>query len=259
MTNIIDTEINACGVPVHNPPYKSKNLWCRFNLVKLDLTVQKPWIIADIIPKPLEWIGNNVYISANKVQDYKGFFAAYVEDEEWNEILIQVPVQYKKTFYYYNCEIFTTHFGIVSGDREMYGFPKIPADIHIQRDTEQFKAKAYHYGGRKEICNIEFKPKREGTIADLGIRPKIINMRNIPSPFNGYGASIKQLVALKYKKQKVHRMVVGDAKIELLDWFPAYIKEAGVKNITKAVYIDVELEIECGRLVYDYNANYMNE
>ena len=254
MPNITDTNIKPFGVPVHNPPYRSKKLSCRFNLVKLDIDVVNTEIIHDIIPKPLEWVGTNIFISANKVVDYQGYFASYIKDSQWNEILIQIPVQYNKTFYYYNCEIFTTHFGIISCDREMYGFPKIPANIDIQMNGRNLKTIASHFGSGREICVLEFEWQREASVNELGIKPKIINLRNVPHPYaNETGDSIQQLIALKYKKQKIREMGIGKADLKLLDWFPHYIKEAQVKNIHKAVYIDVELEIEGGKLVYDYN------
>ncbi len=253
MVNIIDTDTSELGVPIHNPPYKSKELWCRFDLVKLEVTVAQPGVIADLVPRPLEYVGQKIYISANKVREFKGSFAWYASDMRWNEILVQIPCMYGRTHYYYSSEMFVDNFAIVSADREIYGFPKIPAKVLIKKTGMEFAASASYYGGEKKICNLTFKPLRAGTIVDLGVRPRIINFKHIPSPVENMPAEVKALVALKYLKQKVHEIVVGEGTFELCEFAPQYLISAHMGGVEKAIYMDLELHVNGGRIVYDYN------
>ena len=255
MANIIERDIASFGVPVHNPPYQNRELWCRFDLAKLEIKVKHPHVIADLVPRPLEYIGETIYVSANKVQEFKGSFASYASDTEWNEIVIQIPSKYQKIYYYYCCEIFVNNFAVLSVDREMFGFPKTPAEVVIEKTGNEFNATACYYGKKKGICNLTFKPIRSGTVADLGIKPRIINFKHIPSPVKNKPAEVNALVALKYLKQAVHQMAVGEGTFELLEFAPEYLVAAGIEKIEKAIYMDLELHIDGARIVYDYNAN----
>ena len=60
-------------------------------------------------------------------------------------------------------------------------------------------------------------------------------------------------MSLKYLKQLVHELVVGEGSLEWMECAPEHLIAAGIEKIEKAIYLDLELHIDGGRIVYDYN------
>ena len=139
MATNFDKDVSAFGVPLHNPFYSSKEALCRFNLYNLSIKVKDPAIIADLVPKPLEYMGPTIHVSANRVQEFKTSLASYISHMAWNEIEIQIPTTYNKKYYLYCSEVFTDNVGIVIPDRHQMAGRRYSTDRHGRRRTGQWR------------------------------------------------------------------------------------------------------------------------
>jgi len=239
-------------MPVHNPPWADMNLSCRFDLVKYEIEVNHTQIIKNIVPFPLEYTGSTIYICLNKVKEFQGNFSEYSKKGDWSEILFQIPVIYQKELYTYNCEGFVNHPMILIANRELFGYPKILADVDIIKTNEDFNGTASYYGQNQKICSLSFKPLRKGSLEDVGKNRTLINLKFIPSCIKNHEPDVKKLVAMKYSKTLIHNLIIGKGTVDLHEHCPKYIIDAGIKAVKKSVYIDLELIVDQGTVIYDY-------
>ena len=242
------------GIPLHNSPYLSKTIDCRFNLIQIELEVQNPEIIKDIIPYPLSYVDNKIILSMNKVCEYKGGFPAYMDNLDWSEFLIQVPVELDGNLFTYNCEGFVNNPVILLVNREVFGYPKILSDIEIFKNGNDFEGVAKYFKTDKKIFSISFKSQRKGTPADVGEKRGLINLKVIPSAENNKEPEVKQLIVTQYKKQKVNNLEVGEGAVQLHDFAPEYLKKAGIKRVVKSLFLELELIVDGGKIIYNYKS-----
>ena len=254
MANILDRDITSCGVPVHNPLYRDRELRCSFDFYKLEVAVGNRRAIEDLVPPPLEYSSDTLMISANQVRQFSGALSHVSSSAPWNEVVIQLPVRHNGTFYWLNAEIYLSNFAIAAVDREMFGFPKVPAQVEIRREGSVVTAMAESLDRTRRICALRYEQTGSGSTADLGAKPRVVNFRHIPSPVQGGLPQVKELVALNYLKQAVHAIGVGEGTVELFGAAPDYLHEAQLGRVVKAVYMDLELHVVGGKVLHDYLA-----
>ena len=249
---MLKMNISSNLIPVHNPPSSGKAMQCRFDLVRIIVEVNNPGEIAKVVPAPLSYKTNEVIICLNKVREYQGPLAEAAAGLDWHEIMLQIPVDYKGRYLVYNCEGFINNPYMLLVNREIFGYPKILTEIDIDKKDNDLQGRAYHYKSNKEICSISFKAERKGTKDDVGQKGKILNLKNIPSPVVGKAPEVQEMVMINYKKLQVNDLYVGRGEIELHAYAPPYLISAGIMKIKKALLLDLELEIEGGQVVFNY-------
>ncbi len=81
---------------------------------------------------------------------------------------------------------------------------------------------------------------------------RIINLKQIPSAVLDRAPDVKQLGAMEFGTPTVHRALSGRGEIRLLSGAPQYLAEANPCGVEAAFYVDIELEINGGRVLHDY-------
>ncbi len=245
------------SMPVHNPLYEIERVSFRGDIVKADLIIKKPEEIANIIPEPLIYKDNKIFIVLIMVTELKEGFSE--EDTLWNEIAIQIPVIHNNESGIYICENYSNSIRGILSSREIYGYPKVPGQISIDKKGNDFEAKLFKYGSNKEILNFTYKllNKESNPIGPSQSRiikkmPKIILLKYIPSATLSNKPDVKQLVTMKYKKPVIHKQLFGDGIIELSESAPNYLKEAGITNIVHISYSDMEMNLIGGEILHNY-------
>lgn len=259
MPDIDEKTLQYHSMPIHNPFFRTQAVSFRGNIVKAELIIHKPELIAGIVPEPLIYNDNKAFIVLLEVTELKEGFSE--EHTLWTEIALQIPVIHNAEPGLYVCENYCTDIrGIISA-RETYGYPKVPGQILIHKDNTEFNAKLLKYGSNKEIMKLSYQvlhetPSRMGPPPG-GIStkmPKIILLKYIPSATLGQKPDVKQLVAMKYKKPVIHKHSIGEGEIEILDGAPSYLKDLGTPKTAHISCFDMETNLIGGDILHNYNS-----
>lgn len=263
MVNVNDENFSYSSMPIHNPLYKIESVHFRGEIIKNSLTVEKPEVIANIVPEPLIYNDNKIHIILN-INKGLGGLSGPKEDSSWNEISIQIPVTYNDEPGHYICEIYSNNISGVIMNREVFGYPRIPGLVSVEKNGKNYKAGLADYISRRDILNLNFNlPKKNpvpeghasGKKSDGAIfrkMPKVILFKYISSVVSGNRPDVKQLVEMKYKKPVIYKHIMGEGNIELLEGAPGYLKEAGIAKINESIYMDMEINIIGGEVLHDY-------
>ncbi len=84
--------------------------------------------------------------------------------------------------------------------------------------------------------------------------PNVVNLKQIPSAVPGHAPAVKQLVAMNYGRPVIHKFVPGKGELIWSQGAPEYLRKTGLSRVKRADSLDVELDINGGRIVYDYLA-----
>ena len=126
--------------------------------------------------------------------------------------------------------------------------------IEILKNGNDFEGVAKYFKTDKKIFSISFKSQRKGTPADVGEKRGLINLKVIPSAENNKEPEVKQLIVTQYKKQKVNNLEVGEGAVQLHDFAPEYLKKAGIKRVVKSLFLELELIVDGGKIIYNYKS-----
>ena len=74
MVNVNEKDFRYYSMPIHNPFYAKDKAWFRMDLIEVSVTVGKPDIVANIVPEPLLYKGNEIFIGLTMITELKGGF-----------------------------------------------------------------------------------------------------------------------------------------------------------------------------------------
>ena len=257
MLNVNDNDFIYYSMPIHNPSYTIGSVCFRGDFLRADLTVKRPQAIASIVPEPLVYNDNKIIIVLMMVRELKEGFSE--EHTLWNEIAIQIPVIHNGKPGLYVCENYSNDIGSILLGREIYGYPKLPSQISVEKNGNCFDAKLLKYRINRDILNLTFsfpgslgEPQAPPSGQASRTMPQIILFKYIPSSTTGNEADVKKLVTIKYEKPVIHKQMAGEADIEILHAAPNYLKEAGKGNISQASFTDMEIHLIGGEVIHNY-------
>jgi len=259
MENINEKTLQYNSMPLHNPLYKVGPVSFRANIIKAGVAIEKPEVIADIVPGPLMYNDNKIFIVLLDVKELNEGFSD--EDTLWNEIVIQIPVMYNGEPGLFVCENYCTDIRGVLSARETYGYPKVPCRILMDKHDKVVAAKLFKLGSNREMMNFtctisDDTPLPEGPPPG-GMNnkmPRIILLKYIPSATPGSKPDVKQLIAMKYNKPVIHKIMKAEGNIEILEGAPDYLKRSGITNTVGMSCLDMETNVAGGEVLYDYNS-----
>ncbi len=248
------------SMPVHNPLYKVGPVCFRANITKAELAIENPGVIAGVVPAPLIYDDNKIFIVLLEVTELKDGFSG--ENTLWNEIAIQVPVIHNGEPGLYVCENYCSDISAILSGRETYGYPKMPGSISIDKSDNGVIAKLLKYGINKEILSFTYNvssntpspgPPPGGMHKKM---PSIILLKYIPSAATGNKPDVHQLVAMQYNKPVIHKIMSAEGDIELLEGAPDYLKEAGITKTAGISCLDMETNVIGGEVLHNYNSDH---
>ena len=171
MTKVNEKSFLHYSMPIHDPLYTKGSIRFRADVLKGEFIVEKGDKIADIVPEPLIYRDNKIIIVLMMV---KGLMEGFPQEYSlWNEIAVQIPVIHDGAPGLYVCENYTNDIGGIISGREIYGYPKVPGDIKINKKGMAFNANISKYGTNECILETDFecieeiprpeKPPSQGT------------------------------------------------------------------------------------------------
>lgn len=252
MINVNDKKFKYYGMPVHNPLCGFDEYHFRSEAIHISLQVKNPEVIANIVPAPLIYNNNEITFGLNSVKELGGDL---VNEPLWDELAIRIPVTYNAKPKTFICEIYTSTIFNTLDDRETFGLPKIPSSVSIDKNNFDFNVKVEDCRDR-EICLFNFKANNPPEAPVRGKKPErppaIVVFKYIRSATLGNRPEVKQLIEMQYKEPKLHKIILGEGNVELLQGAPGYLKEAGIAKIGESLYHEVELTVVGGKIIHDY-------
>jgi hypothetical protein len=257
MVNVNDKDFRYYSMPVHNPLYKQRRFVHREDIVRITCSVEKPEVIADIVPKPLVYNDDKILFDMNMIKE---LVQGFPEDFAlWTEFGIKIPVTFYGEPKTYLCELYVDNSNVLFIDREFFGMPRVPGLISSNRNGTDIDAKLSDFQSHKDMLRIRFKSLRENSahkvppVKKVKKHPALIWLKYIPSASLNYNPDVKKLVEINYgKPPRVRKFMKGDGNIELLENAPHYLKEAGIAKNDHSMYFDMEFDIMGGRDLHNY-------
>jgi hypothetical protein len=258
MVNVNEKDFRYYGMPIHNPLYKQGRFCHREDIVRLTLTVENPAVIADIVPEPLVYEDDKIFIDINVIKELVSGFPQ--DFNLWIEMGVKMLVTFRGEPKTYLFELYTNNINVLFIDREFFGMPRVPGRISVERDGNNSKFTLSDYESNRDMLHISFKPFLENPppqgppSGGKGRKPpELIWLKYIPSVSLDYSPDVKQLVEMKYGRPPVIRGATsGEAEIEVLKDAPSYLKAAGITRTAEAIYRDMEFDICGGRVLLNY-------
>ena len=254
MLDVNAKDFNEYGMPVHDPLRTFSNFHFASEVVNIDYTVENPDAIASIVPPPLQYSGNGMCIGFVGITELKGDVDENAKP--WQEISLRVPVTLNGQPKTYLCVVYTDMIQTVIVDREALGIAKVPALVSVERNGCDFNVELAHHVNKRRLLNFVFKAdppaKRRGPGGRPRRPPGIVIFKHIPSPSLKNVAQVKQLLEIKYSKASLGNVRPGQGSIEFLEAAPRYLKEAGIVEVTEAIYHELEMEVDGAELLHDY-------
>ena len=155
MTNVNDKNFRYYSMPIHNPLYKQRRISHRGDIVRLAYTVEKPEVLAAIIPEPLEFNDDKMIIDVNMIKDTVSGFPD--QFNTWIEFGMKLLVTYKGQPKTYMVELYANNMDILFIDREFFGMPRVPGKIDSEINGADINVTLADYQSKKEMINISFK------------------------------------------------------------------------------------------------------
>ncbi len=248
--NVNDKGFRDFSMPIHNPPYEPTEMHFRGDIFNVVYKVKKPDIIAGIVPSPLVYMGEGVRVVLNVIKELKAGFPKSVS--VWNEISIQIPVIYEGQPADYIGEVYSSDMRSIMFDREVFGLPRLPGRVTAERDENGIKAKLTDFYNGKEMVALNFQFLNRPPQGPPSIKRRKVFLKYIPSSDLTNAADVKKLLEMKYGRPAVQKMLTGSGSIELLESAPTYLKEAGMGEVTEALYIDIELDCVGATVIHNY-------
>lgn len=249
------------SMPVHNGLYNIGAACFRANITKGEITVERPDVIAAIIPEPLVYEGNTLFIVMLDVKELKEGFSD--EDSLWKEIAFQIPVVYRGETCLYIAEVHSDGIRGIIGTREIFGYPKVPARIYLEKNGKNIISGIEKFGSGKKVIEFSFAlAERTGTAksgspgppADKKM-PKIIALKYIPSAALHSEPDVKQLIAMKYGKPIVYNHMTGEGLVKVFEHAPEYFRQAGFREQPVPVScVDIDTTMIGGEVLHNYKA-----
>lgn len=167
----------------------------------------------------------------------------------YNEAVISTIANYNGEEGHYNLFMWVDKDWAMWRAREVLGFPKKLADIHLTKHfheenlespDNQFNASVSRYGNKLIEASVELESIE--TSPNLPRLKYFYNRRRIPSPYEN-GPVLDQLIRLQVQNSKIGQVYKGKAEFELFDTVDEELTFLKPQEIMGAYYFQVEWEL----------------
>lgn len=253
MRNDYQDDTSQCGMPVGHPLFRHSRVRYRLDMVHYTVQVEHPEVLAALTPQPLVCADDRLLLSLTSGTELlEGFSEG---ERPWDEVIMKWRVVYCGEEGHYNFVQYINNSVVAISARELFGQPKIPSRIAIERIGGGFNARLSSWYGEREILALSFAPlpeKPENPARSPFKMPRMINLKQIPSAVPGNGPEVRQLVSMNYGRPVMHGVRPGTGEVVLLTDAPSYLRDAGLGAVTEAFYVDIELDVHGGDILYNY-------
>lgn len=151
MLNVNEKDFRYYSMPIHNPLFKQRRICHRGDVVRWTFTVEKPEVIANIVPEPLVYNDNKLHIDINVLKEMvSGFPEGF---QLWIEMGIKMQVTFKGEPKTYLCELYANNINVLFIDREFFECQEFRG-VYPLKETETIPNSHFRIMKAIEICSM---------------------------------------------------------------------------------------------------------
>lgn len=254
MRNDSQGDSSQYGMPVGDPLFKKSRIRYRLDMVNFVMPVARPDVLAALTPEPLVYDDDPQLLLSLAIgtELLEGFNEG---ERPWDEVVMKWHATFRGEDVHYNFVQYINNSVIAISARELYGQPKVPSRIEVERVGGGFNARLASWNGERELMALSFTPGPKGPERHSQPAfklPSLTNLKQIPSAVPGKPPEVKQLVSMDYGQPVIHKALPGRGEIELLADAPQYLVDAGLSEVASAFCVDLELDVNGGHILYNY-------
>ncbi|BBK37415.1 putative acetoacetate decarboxylase [Allostella sp. ATCC 35155] len=234
----------AYAMPLHNPAYP-KGPYRFFRREYIIITYETdPAALAEVVPAPLQPIGNHVKYEFIRMPDSTGF-------GDYTETGQVIPVRLGEMEGTYVHSMYLDDDAPIAGGREIWGFPKKLATPRIVHEGEVLVG-TLHYGS--VLCAVatmgyKHQPADPDAIRSALGQPNFL-LKIIPHV--DATPRICELVRYRLEDVQLHEAWTAPADLQLFRHVVADVARLPVQRIVSATHFVADLTLGLGEVVHDY-------
>jgi len=249
--NIADIRRNAFAMPLHNPafprpPYKFYNREFMIITYRSD-----PAVVRELVPEPLEPIGDTVAYEFIRMPDSTGF-------GDYTETGQVIPVRFKAADGTvqeggYVLDMYLDDHAPIAGGRELWGFPKKLANPTVTHEADMLVGKLHYGSVLCAVATMGYKHREvdHGPVLQSLARPSFM-LKIIPH-VDGT-ARVCELVRYYLENVTLKGAWTGPGNLQLFRHTGCDVARLPVREIVSASHFLTDLTLGLGEVVFDYLA-----
>ena len=240
-----NTNLSSGGVAYWPQPYSYEKNECL--IVDIKTT---PEILRALVPEPLKPNPENIitlYIGRlNIVEPGK---ASYLE------AALMIPTSIygektKKKFGYYFPILYLNKVGPIISGREIYGFPKIDAEIKLTRKDNLVQAIVKKYG--EIIVDLKFEIKKKAELDNTESSFNAFALKRTPSVNLKNEYEVRQITSIEFANFKIDERFLGNASLKLGSTISDPLDQVPVLELDNARFEISNFTLMEGVVIHDY-------
>lgn len=247
--NIADVRARAFAMPLNNPayprpPYKFYNREFVVITYRTD-----PAILRDLVPAPLEVVGDTVAYEFIRMPDSTGF-GDYTETGQVIPVRYTTPAGEVQEGSYVH-SMYLDDNSPIAGGREIWGFPKKLATPRLVHEQETLVG-TLHYGSVLCVTATMGYKHREADLAQVAksmAKPAFM-IKIIPHV--DCTPRICELVRYYLEDVTVKGAWTGPAQLQLFQHVMCDVARLPVHEVVSAIHYVADLTLGLGEVVHDY-------
>lgn len=247
------TENCAQNAPITAPLYPDLPILYRNSNLLACACRANPAAIEALVPAPLEAAPGGIILAnfADLRAVGQGPYDEAVINLSYHEAFISIPVTYKGNPGVYVAYMYLDSDGAIAGGREVWGFPKKLARFAFSV-REGGLTRSVERGG-VDLFRVSMQFNRPGNKEDLAmLRAPCYNMKIIPSVEKGTLPDVYQLTATTFENIVIHRVIEGDATIEIGQCGADPLYRLKPVEVLKGMYCEIDFDLTYGTVIHNY-------
>lgn len=225
---------------IASPPYRYDG---NRSLVVTFTTSQD--VLRDLVPEPLRPNADGTMIlelCQLKLVEPRPF--------AYNEAILRIPVTYGGTEGVYMVVLYLDKFPPITPGREVYGYPKVDANVAIDVKDGEFYGRVERDG--TTIIDVAAALGEPTTPPAEVPDSTAFNLKLIPSAEKDAPPDVKQLIAVSLTDQKVTRLRPAKAKVTFSSTARDPLGSIPINQVLEARYEEGGTVLGFGKVVHDY-------
>jgi len=237
---------NAISGPdfgVDAPPYAMPPYQYRDNEMFTLKVETEPAYLQSIVPQPMVPNEDNLLVI------YAGrLHVAEPKQITYGEAGIMVPVSIGDRVGTYLPVLYLDDVELLTAGREVWGFPKFPAQVSFRRDEDAVQATVTNAG--VDIIHMQMQFEHWGEPIPVFDREHFL-LKSIPS-VSGNGYDVRQINTCRVRNDQRKEIWEGRADLTLRSSANSPMGEVPIKSIVSSIYTIGDIILDRGEVIHDY-------
>jgi acetoacetate decarboxylase len=237
-TAISGPDFGVDAAPYAMPPYQYRNNEMFTLKIETD-----PAYLRSLVPEPMVPNEDNllvIYVGRLRVAEPKAI--------TYGEAGIMVPVRMGDRVGTYLPVLYLDEVELLTSGREVWGFPKFPAEVSFCRDENAVEATVTNAG--VDIIHMQMQLEQWGEPVPVFDREHFL-LKSIPS-VSGTGYDVRQINTCRVRNDQRKEICEGKADLTLRSSSNSPMGEVPIKSIVSSIYTIGDIILDRGEVIHDY-------